>query len=221
MPWLGIRFKKNLNNKPSVSLSFPTIIDYSGSVCVDISTVSVANKWHVHLQLIGEVSKLSVWSGSASMAIVNNDSKRSIFSKRSISLSDNTSSIICIDSVRLGDAELSDDLIPSAYNHNLDLKNILRLAIHYQFYAGVYAFEHYLGQCTKMLVLHITLQINLPEYRTRFSLQYQTGCTDFDNFLSLKSTDLQPEICFIAVTTLLLVPDVILKESYMGFRREH
>jgi len=56
----------------------------------------------VHLQHIGEVFKLSVWSGSASMAIVNSDSKRSIFSKRSMSLSDNTSSIICIDSVRLG-----------------------------------------------------------------------------------------------------------------------
>lgn len=75
---------------------------YIGSVCVDISTVSVANKWHVQLQPIGETSKLSVWSGSASMAIVNNDSRRSIFSKRSISLSDRTSSIICMDSVRLG-----------------------------------------------------------------------------------------------------------------------
>lgn len=44
-----------------MKLAHNETIDYSGSVWVDISTVSVANKWHVHLQLTGEeVSKLSV-----------------------------------------------------------------------------------------------------------------------------------------------------------------
>lgn len=42
-----------------MKLTHNKTIDYSGSVWVDISTVSVANKWHVHLQLTGEVSKLS------------------------------------------------------------------------------------------------------------------------------------------------------------------
>jgi len=65
MAMAGSNIWKEKMNRPKIEkfpfFVFQTTASYSGSsVCVDISTVSVVNKWHVHLQPTGETSKLSV-----------------------------------------------------------------------------------------------------------------------------------------------------------------